>query len=187
MYSNVRRLRLSESGVLTDTGESLLVPRFPTNASCSPEAKTGIAMLRDGSVISFKIPGLTPVSTRVLGPRVFSGAINHVGNRAYFRTTTTVSSFAFNQRQGIFSAVPLFQVPVAPVSVPVGVDQLAVHPSDASIYVSEPGGVRILDARTGATSGSITSASLSESTGVCLGAVSSDNDGPGDDNSPGDE
>ena len=124
----------------------------------------------------------------MLGPRVFSGAINHVGNRAYFRSANgIVSSFAFNQRQGIFSAVPLFQVPVAPVSVPVGVDQLAVHPSDASIYVSEPGGVRILDARTGGTIGSITSPSLSEPSGVCLGAVSSDDDGPGDDDSPGDE
>jgi WD40 repeat protein len=186
--SNVRRLRLSESGVLTDTGESMLVPEFPDNVSCSPMAKTGIVMAEDGSAISFKIPGLTRVSTRNLGSRVFSGAINHAGNRAYFRTLNSiVSSFAFDQRQGIFGAAPLFQVPVSFFRTPpFGVDQLAVHPSDASIYVSEPGGARILDARTGATIGSITSPSLSSARGVCFGAVSEDDD-PGDDDSPGHE
>lgn len=187
--ATVRRLMLSESGDLTDTNEVLHLPEvpggseFPNNVSCSPMAKTGIVMGNFGSAISFTIPGLTQVDRRNLGSYVVSGAINHKGNRAYFRTTNGISmvkSFDFDQSTGIFGAAPLFQVSVAPALTFFGMDQLAIHPLNGSIYVSEPGGVRILNAMTGTTIGSITSPSLSQATGVCFGAGPPDESDDGD-------
>jgi hypothetical protein len=172
-FSNrVRRLRLSASGVLTDTGESLFA-NGPVNVYCSPAATSGIVVeLFGDTATSFKIPGLTPVSTRNVGFFGLSGAINHAGDRAYVRNFDgIVNGFSFDQTTGILGAAPLFQAAVAfPFGI-LGVDDLAVHPSDASLYVSEPGRLRILDATTGVTTGSITGGSLVQPTGVCFGAV----------------
>lgn len=172
--SRVRRLKLSGSGILTDTGESLFA-NGPTNVYCSPAATSGIVVsFFDSSAQSFKIPGLTQVSSRTFSGNAISGAINHAGDRAYFRTSGgLVAGFSFDQTTGVLGTTPLFQVALAPPTNSFfGMEQLAVHPSDASIYVSQPGSLRILDAKTGATTGSITGGSMSNITGVCFGAIS---------------
>jgi DNA-binding beta-propeller fold protein YncE len=169
-------------GVLTDTGESL--PGFfgLGKVACSPAATAGIVLniTSNGStVISFKLPGLTPVSNLDIGSFPLEIAINNAGDRAYFRNFdgivsgsifgAIVSGFTFDQTTGVLGSTPLFQVESAFETTASGLDQLAVHPSDASLYVSEPGHVRILDAQTGATTGTITSESLSHPTGICFG------------------
>jgi hypothetical protein len=170
--SRVRRLTLNASGVLTDTGESLFTSG-PVNVYCSPTATAGIVLnFFDNSAVSFKIPGLTPVSNRTFSASPVSGAINLAGDRAYFRNFDgIVTGFSFDQTTGTLGAAPLFQVTTASLTSFFGMEQLAVHPSDASLYVSEPGRVRILDATTGATTGSITGGSMSQATGICFGAV----------------
>ncbi len=172
--NQVRRLALSKSGILTDTGESLTGLGGPMNVYCAPAATSGVVVqLVNRSVLSFKIPGLTAVSTRNIGSNGLSGAINHAGSRLYVRTLTgLVSGFALDQATGVLGAAPLFQVSTAPAAGAFfGIDQLAVHPKDASLYVSQPGSLRILDAATGANRGSIVGSAMSQATGVCFGAV----------------
>jgi hypothetical protein len=169
--SRARRLTLSASGILTDTGESLALTQQPNNINCSPHAQAGAVELRTTSVTSFRIPGLTPVTTRDLNSLVISGAFNGAGDRAYFRTAAgRVMRFAFDEATGALGAAPIFDVPVAAANTFFGIDQMALHPSEASLYVSEPGRVQILDAITGAAIGSIPGSSLSQATGVCFGA-----------------
>jgi len=171
---SVRRLTLSSSGVLTDTGESLAA-RDPTNVYCSLNGIAGLVVERAaGRVTSFQTSGMTPLSFRVL-PDVISGALNRADARVYFRASMTsppytgsVSAFTFDEWTGVLGAVPFFPVEVAPAPSFRGVDQLAVHPWGASLYIPEPGALRILDAITGAEIGSIASESMSQITGVCI-------------------
>jgi len=84
--NRVRRLALSKSGILTDTGESLTSAGGPMNVYCAPSAASGVVVqLVSRSVLSFKIPGLTAVSNRNIGSNGLSGAINHAGSRVYVR------------------------------------------------------------------------------------------------------
>lgn len=173
LNKTLRRLTLSPSGVLSSTGESVAVGN-PNNVYCSPDATSAMVVnVSTGSnVTSFKIPGLTPVSTRTIGSFPVSGAINHAGDRVYIRDFIgLVTSLSFNQKTGVLGATPLFQVSSSLINIFAGIDQLAVHPSDAFIYVPEPGRIRILNAQTGATAKLISAASLSDPTGVCFGAV----------------
>lgn len=164
----VRRLSLSSSGALTDTGDSLSIPE-PMNVYCSPAGTAGVVVTFESGTTSFQVPGLAPVSTRTLDLFGVSGAFNHAGDRAYFRTSNgAVTSFAFDQATAALGDTPVFHVAVATAETFFGMDQLAVHPSDASIYVSETGSLRILDAATGATVGSIDDPSIGEGTGVCF-------------------
>ena len=166
----VRRLTLSASGTLADTGESLSV-NAPVNVYCSPSATAGVIVEQVPSdVISVKLPGLTPVSTRPISSFAVTGAINHAGNRFYARNDAgTLTAFTLDQATATLGSTPVFEVAVAPILTFFGIEQLAVHPSDASIYVSEPGALRILDAATGAPVGSIADISLPQPTGVCFG------------------
>jgi hypothetical protein len=168
----VRRLALSASGVLTNTGESLFVDS-PVNVYCSPAATAGVVVEAfSNSVTSFKVPGLIRVSNRTFSTNPVSGALNHAGDRAYFRDFDgIVHGFSFDQTTGVLGTAPFFQVATTSVRSFFGIDQLAVHPSDSSLYVPEPGHLRILDATTGATTGSIAVGSLDQPTGVCFGAV----------------
>jgi hypothetical protein len=169
--NRARRLTLSASGILADTGESLALTQQPNNINCSPNARAGVVELRTNSVTSFRIPGLAPVTTRNLQSLVVSGAFNRAGDRAYFRTTVgRVTRFSFDEATGALGAAPVFEVTVAAANTFFGIDQMALHPSEASLYVPEPGRVRILDANTGATTGAIPGSSLSQASGVCFGA-----------------
>jgi hypothetical protein len=169
--NRVRRLVLSATGTLTDTGESL-ASAGPNNVHCSPSATAGIVVQRNiNSVVSFKIPGLTAVSTRALDTGGLSGAINRAGDRAFVRTFSgRLSAFSLDETTAALGAPPIFAVATAPAQTFFGIDQFAIHPSDASLYVTVPGAVRILSAATGATIGSITGAPLAQATGICFGA-----------------
>jgi hypothetical protein len=170
IFGTVRRLQLSASGTLGDTGETL-GSGSPVNVNCSPGATSGIVVDTSGAVTSFTIPGLAPVTSRTIGGPGLSAAINHAGDRAYFRSSAgPVTGFIFNQTTGVLGADPIFQVSLAGAIGFFGMEQLAVHPTDAAIYVTQPGFVQILDASTGAGIGSFSGGSMSEATGICFGS-----------------
>lgn len=125
----------------------------------------------DGIATAFNVTPLFALSSLHI-PDVRAGAFNRAGNRAYLQSGNgSVTAVAYDQTNAVFGNT-LFQVALAPPELNLfGSDTLAVHPSDASIYVSQPGGAQILDAGTGASIGSITSPSLSTATGVCFGPV----------------
>lgn len=165
----VRRLRIDAAGNLTDTGESQPISD-PRNVYCSPSGRSGMVMsASNGVATAFNVTPLFPLSTLHIAG-VAAGAFNRAGNRAYLQSGTgLVTAVAYDQTSAAFGST-LFQVSLAPPEANLfGSDTLAVHPSDASIYVSQPGGAQILDAGTGARIGSITSPSLSTATGVCFG------------------
>jgi hypothetical protein len=167
----VRRFKIDAAGNLTDTGDAMSI-RDPKNVYCSPSGRSGMVMsASDGVAIAFNVTPLGALSVLHL-PDVKAGAFNRAGNRAYLQSGNgSVTAVAYDQTNAAFGNT-LFQVALAPPELNVfGSDTLAVHPSDASIYVSQPGGAQILDAATGASIGSITSPSLSTATGVCFGPV----------------
>jgi hypothetical protein len=166
----VRRLQLSASGTLSDTGETLF-SGSPVNVNCSPGATSGIVVDSSGFMTSFTIPGLAPVSSRNIGGQGLSAAINHAGDRAYFRSAGgPVTGFTFDQATGTLGDDPIFVVSLAGTIGFFGMEQLAVHPTDAAIYVTQPGFVQILDASTGAIIGSFSGGSMADATGICFGA-----------------
>jgi sugar lactone lactonase YvrE len=166
----VRRLSLSSSGALTDTGQALGVSN-PVNVYCSPAATAGVVVTFDSDATSFQLPELTQVSTRGLDSFGVSGAFSHAGDRVYFRTSNgAVTSFTFDQATGSLGASPTFHTTVSAANTFFGVDQLAVHPSGASIYVSGLGAVNILDATSGAPLGALVDLSIRAGTGICFGA-----------------
>jgi hypothetical protein len=168
--NRVRRLVLSAAGTLSDTGESLSSP-IPNNVTCAPGATSGIVMQRNGTVTSFKIPGLTPVTTRTLDTTPLVGVFNSTGDRAFVRTSGgTLRGFTFDQTTGALGAAPLFTVATAAAQTFFGMDQLAIHPSDSSLYVTVPGAIQIRSTTTGGLVGTIVGGLLSGASGVCFGA-----------------
>lgn len=164
----VRRLSLSSSGELTSTGEVLGVSN-PINVHCSPDATAGVAVIFDNDVISFRLPGLTQVSTRGLESFGISGAFSNTGDRIYIRTSNgAITGFAFDQASGALSASPVFHAIVSATNTLLGIDQMAVHPSSSSIYLSGLGEVNIRDGDTGASLGALIDLSIRTPTGVCL-------------------
>ena len=84
----VRRLTISGTGTLTDTGEVLVAGGDePNNVFCAPSGNTGIVITRDADKIrSFTIPGLGLVDTRALSGNLgVSGLVNSAGDWAFTR------------------------------------------------------------------------------------------------------
>jgi hypothetical protein len=179
---NVRRLSLSDSGVLTDTGDVLFsggtgVFLGPNNAVCAPGGASGFVVRRDPREIrSFTIPGLSLVDTRTLTGTVFSGisgVFSASGDEAYVRSNGgAVDVFSFDPATAALGATPLLSFPIASSNTFFGMDQMALHPNGAKLYVSQPGALNVYDASTGALLKSITDSAISLPTGVCLPAPS---------------
>ncbi len=188
--AEVRRLTIDGAGTLTDTGESLPLPGSnAVNSVCGPDSASGLAVsgdFTDGFIESFTIPGLAPVDSRTISGQEFtqSAVINAAGDRASFRSTDpgSVDVFDYNSATGALGAAPLFSFPVADSPVFLGADQMALHPNQSKLYVSEPGALNVYDASNGSPLGSITDPAIVGPTGVCFSkVVDSDGDGIPDD------
>jgi DNA-binding beta-propeller fold protein YncE len=167
--TQVRRLILSETGVLTDTGDSLSVTN-PNNAFCSPNAKTGVAVDRTGVLTSFTIPGLAPVDSRSLGTIILSGLVNPAGDQVFVSGFGGMDSFGYNSTTGAMGSFLLaFNIIPAPLEF-FGVDQMAIHPDGTKLYVSHAGSLNVHDTSTGVLLKAITDPAISEPTGICLSA-----------------
>ena len=168
----VRRLTLSATGTLTDTGEVVSVGN-PVNVYCAPGAASGVVLQlgEGGAVASFAIPGLLPVDTRPLSAgTVISGTINPTGNRVFARSSGigSIDVFDFNSATGALGASPLLTIPVAEANPFLGIEQIALHPNGEKLFVSEPGALNVYDPSTGALLTSITDPAIVASTGVTV-------------------
>jgi Ca2+-binding RTX toxin-like protein len=168
----VRRLTLSATGTLTDTGEVVSVSN-PVNVYCAPGAASGVVLQlgEGGAVASFAIPGLLPIDTRPLSTgTVISGTINPTGNRVFARSggIGSIDVFDFNSATGALGASPLLTIPVAEANPFLGIEQIALHPNGGKLFVSEPGALNVYDPNTGAFLASITDPNIVEPTGVTV-------------------
>ena len=171
----VRRLTLSATGTLTDTGEVVSVSN-PVNVYCAPGAASGVVLQlgEGGAVTSFTIPGLAGVDTRALARKIaFTGTINPTGNRVFVRSNNSpragsIDVFDFNSATGALGASPLLTIPVAEANPFLGIEQIALHPNGGKLFVSEPGALNVYDPSTGALLASITDPAIMEPTGVTV-------------------
>ena len=171
---NVRRLYMSPSGTLSDTGEAMSVAD-PNNTVAAPGGASGVVLTRSsGEVRSFTIPGLMPADTRVLSPfGIISGVISPAGNQLFVRDNGgAVSAFGYNSATGAMSATP-FVISIASTLSLFGIDQMAIHPKGDKLYVSQPGAVEVFSTSTGALLNRSVDSSISGPTGVCLPSSSS--------------
>jgi Ca2+-binding RTX toxin-like protein len=177
--NTVRRLTLSGTGILTDTGEVLsLTGRSPTNVFCAPGAQSGIVIeLGDvgaqGTVTSFTIPGLSEVDTRPLsGVSDFghNGTIHPSGNRVFVRSFSPglIEVFSFNSATGALGASPMLTFPVGDTTSLGSIDDIALHPNGTKLFVSEFGVLNVYDPNTGALLASITDPNIVRPTGVTV-------------------
>jgi hypothetical protein len=152
---NVRRLTLSGTGILADTGEVLNLSN-PVNVYCAPGAASGVVIQFSEfeNMTSFAIPGFVPSNGRDLSGGIVgrSGTINPAGNRVFARSCPQngffcsgpgkVDVFDFNSATGALGASPLLTFPVAEIRTDsflfFGIDQIALHPNGGKLYVSEP-------------------------------------------------
>ncbi|MGX2041744.1 hypothetical protein ACWJKU_16675 [Methylocaldum sp. MU1018] len=183
----VRRLVLSATGALTDTGERLSFDDGPNNVICAPDGTSGLAVIRDypSGIRSFKVPGLQAADARPLsGTSGISGLINAAGDRVYVRNNGdfvndkgfvgvfgAVDVYGYDAVAATLSAAPLFSIPVAYGPLFYGMDQMALHPGNAKLYVSEPNALKVYDAKTGALLRSITDPNIVDPTGVVVAAA----------------
>jgi Ca2+-binding RTX toxin-like protein len=175
----VRRLTLSGTGVLTDTGE-VLPARFPTNVYCTPGAQSGVVTRLEG-ITSFTIPGLAEVDNRFLsGASGSTGTFNSTGNRVFVRSSRpteggvgVIDVFDFNPSAGALGANPLLTFFVGD-GFDIGTEIIALHPDGKKLFVSEPrfgslpSAVGIYDPSTGALLASITDPNIVFPTGVTV-------------------
>ena len=166
----VRRLTIDSSGTLTNTGEVMSAGGQPNNVVVAPDGASGIVITREQATIkSFTIPGLTPVDTRALSGFGISGAINPAADRLFVRDNGgSINVFTYDSSTGAIGAVPTFSIPIAITPTFFGMDQMAIHPNGAKLYVSQPGAVEVYHTATGLLLSQITDAAISGPTGICL-------------------
>ncbi len=175
---NVRRLTLSGSGILTDTGEVLFsggsgFPSGPNNVTCAPDGNSAVVVRRDPRQIrSFLIPGLTLVDTRALSgtsPTGISAAFTPTGTELFARSNGgAVDRFSYNPATASLSASPALIIPISSTLAFTGMEQMAVHPDGTKLYVSQPGAVKVYDVSSGALLATITHPDIVSPTGICF-------------------
>jgi DNA-binding beta-propeller fold protein YncE len=177
LSDTVRRLTLSATGTLTDTGEVLSVGGDPRNVYCAPGAQSGVVIRGSGGVTSFTIPGLAEVDTRLLNDNEDSmcGAINPAGHRVFVRSTFpgSIDVFDFNPATGALGASPLLTIPVANADAYNGIEQIALHPNGGKLFVPsgaflEPNALNVYNPDTGALLASMTDPAIMDPTGLAV-------------------
>jgi hypothetical protein len=167
----VRRLTLSDTGTLTDTGEVLSMANS-FDVYCAPGAQSGVVITFFEGISSFSIPGLAQVDSRSLsGNDGVSGAINPKGNRVFIRSNNpgSIDVFKFNSATGTLGASPLLTFPVADAGLSgLGIDQIALHPNGQKLFVSEPNVVNVYHPKTGALLDSITDPNIVSPAGLTV-------------------
>lgn len=182
----VRRLTIDSTGALTDTGEVLsLRLAEPLNVFCAPDDTSGLVItVFPAELTSFTIPKLNPVDTRMIAENFgISGVVNPAGNRVFARRSYEdygfVDVFGYNAATAAFSSAPLLSIPVSYTYIFNGIDQVALHPYEAKVYVSDrtKHAVNVYDANTGALLPAMTDPHIVDPTGVtiatdpCVGAT----------------
>jgi hypothetical protein len=80
------------------------------------------------------------------------------------RESVRLDAYTFTAATGTLGAAPLFSLPLASANTFFGMEQLALHPNDMKLYVSNGGVVSVFDAGTGAPITTITDPSFSDLT-----------------------
>ena len=175
----VKRLTISETGTLTDTGQALTLPAGVNNAVCAPGGKTGVVVLISGQMLSFLLDGMTAVSTQLVpGGSGFTAAFSPNGTSLFVRSFSTLTAYAFDPATGVIG-MAAWSTALNVGSGFFGVDQVAVDPTGRRVYATTPGFIVSLDTATGALNGGGVAASPS---GIALrrataGAARADFDG----------
>jgi hypothetical protein len=168
----LRRLTLSSTGILTDTGEVFPISGTPMNVYCAPGAQSGFVLrFNPGETTSFTIPGLPRVDSRnTTGPDAISGAFNLGGDRVFVRSAFPgkVDVFAFTPATGAWGARPLLTFDVANAPTVFGLEQGAWHPDGTRLFIPEPGEVSVYDSSTGAFLNRIMDPAIVSPTGVTV-------------------
>ena len=166
----LRRLTIDGAGNLTDTGDVLAVTD-PMNAYSAPGGTTGIVLSFTGAIQSFRMAGLVSVDTRTLSGPGVSAVFSPAGDRVFVRDPGgSVNAFAFNATTGEMSASPLFTVYVGEAFTFVGIDQLAISPNGADLYVpaNASDSINVYSAADGAFLARITHPNLGNPTGIAI-------------------
>ena len=163
----VYRLGIDANGQLFDTGESVNFAN-PNNVAASPAGDLCVAVGRGtlSRVRTIRIDGMERLQTVDLTGFGVSAVFSPSAHRLYVRTTTGVDVFAFDPAAGIVGSTPLFSFAAASASPYFGIDQIAMDPEGAILYVSEGDRVNMYDPENGAFLGSVAGAGLSGATGV---------------------
>ena len=162
MSSVVKRLKISETGTLTDTGQVLTLPPGVNNAVCAPGSKAGVAVLfTSGQLISFLVESMTAVSTQGLpGGPALTAAFNSNGTSVFVRGPSTMTAYAFDPATGVIGA-SAWSRSLTMGNGFFGVDQVALDPAGRRVYATTPGLIVSLDAASGAFNGSVSASSPS--------------------------
>ena len=170
--SQVRRLLLDGAGGLSDTGESLFLgggsPGGPNNVACVPGGSFGLVITRDlAKLRSFTIPGLALVEEFNLDEQFGISVVAHpTGDRVYTRLNGGFFGWCYDPATGRFECSPLFETDAAFSTPCFGVDNVAVHPDGAKLFLTMNGGIRVLDSTSGEELGTIPASG--ELTGIAL-------------------
>jgi hypothetical protein len=155
----VKRLTISATGTLTDTGQSLVVPE-PNNVTCARGGATAVAVSRTTADLrSFVVNGMSLVSTQVLPGTSFGidVSISSDGTKVFGqRANDFITAYSFNSTTGTIGAQQ-WSTNVGPRSTFFGVDQMALNPTGTRLFASLANSVLALNANTGAIVGSVTS------------------------------
>jgi hypothetical protein len=179
----VRRLVISATGVLTDTGQSLVVPE-PNNVACARGGTTAAAVSRSsGQLRTFLVNGMTLVSTQVLPGTSLAINVSISGDGRLFgrRANDFVTAYSFNPTTGVLGP-QLWSTNVGARPTVYGVDQMTLNPAGTLLFASAATYVAVMNANTGTIIGSV--AALGP-TGIAMrrisrGAADFDGDGRSD-------
>lgn len=165
----IRRLSLDlQTGVLSGPTGSMAFNQ-PNNVHIAPTGAWAAALGRTTrQLLTFSTTDLTAMSSRTLPGTGISAAFSSAGDRLWVRSTApgVVDLYIADPMTGELGQVPYLTFPVANTPAAFGIDQMALHPDETRLYVTEPGMLSIYDAMTGVRVGSITDARLVAPTGV---------------------
>ena len=180
--NSIRRLTISSTGALTDTGQSLALPGAgPNSTVCASGGTVGVVVDLTGDLRSFLINGMTPIATQPLPGTNFglNVAISSDGTKVFGRRSSDfLTAYAFNPATGAFGG-QLWSTNVGATQAFYGVDQIALDPGGRRVYASASGYVVSLNVSTGALNGGALAVSP---TGIAVRrgtTVASDFDGDG--------
>ena len=80
-----------------------------------------------------------------------------------------VDVFDYESATGVIGMAPILTIPIQNTPTYFGMDQMALHPNDQKLYVSQPFAVNVYDATTGALLTTIEHPSLGRTpTGISI-------------------
>jgi hypothetical protein len=163
----VRRLTISATGTLSDTGQSLQIDDL-NNVACGPGGTTAVAVTLTGELRSFLVNGMAPVSTQALPGAGFglNVTIGADGTKVFGRRANgVITAYKYNPASGAIGS-QLWSTSVGGwLPTYYGVDQMAEHPNGKRLFASAANFVHALNTDTGVFEGA---ASVSVPTGIGL-------------------